>query len=39
MPRVFGGRGFNIVTTSKGVLTNIEAKAEKTGGELVLQVY
>lgn len=39
MPRVFGGKGFNIVSTSQGVLTNVEAKAGKIGGELVLQVY
>ena len=38
-PRIIGGQGFNIITTSKGVLTNNEAKQYKVGGELLFQVY
>jgi small subunit ribosomal protein S8 len=37
-PRIIGGKGWNIVTTSKGVLTNFEAKNEKVGGELLFQI-
>jgi len=38
-PRVVGGRGFNIVTTSKGIMTNHESKQNKIGGELLFQIY
>lgn len=39
MPRVVGGRGWNILSTSKGIMTNFEAKNEKVGGELLFQIY
>jgi len=39
LPRVVGGVGFNILTTSKGIKTHIEAMEEKIGGELLLQIY
>lgn len=39
LPKVVGGIGYNILTTSKGVLTNVEAKANKAGGELLFQIY
>lgn len=37
-PRVINGIGYNIITSSKGILTHVEAKNEKLGGELILQV-
>lgn len=38
-PKVVGGRGFNIVTTSQGIKTNHECKTNKVGGELLFQIY
>ena len=38
-PRVTGGVGFNILTTSKGVLTHVEAKRENVGGEVLFQIF
>jgi small subunit ribosomal protein S8 len=37
--KIVGGKGYNLITTSKGVLTQVEAKEQKAGGELVLQVF
>jgi small subunit ribosomal protein S8 len=39
LPKVIGGMGYNIISTSKGVFTNVEAKAAKVGGELLFQIY
>lgn len=39
VPRIIGGIGFNILSTSTGVKTNFEAQKEKIGGELLFQVY
>lgn len=39
IPTVKRGRGIVIVSTSKGLLTGNDAKAQKIGGELLLQVY
>jgi|GEM_PF-560661 len=36
--KIFGGFGYIILSTSKGIITNIEAKQEKAGGEAVLEV-
>ena len=36
MPRVINGLGIAIISTSKGVMTNKEAAAEKIGGEVSL---
>jgi len=38
-PKIIGGVGFSIITTPKGVMTNIEAMREKVGGEVLFQVY
>jgi len=38
MPKVMGGRGFNILTTSSGILTHVESKSKKVGGELLFQI-
>ncbi|MGL4759769.1 MAG: uS8 family ribosomal protein [Patescibacteria group bacterium] len=39
LPKVVGGIGYNIISTSKGVLSNVEAKSNKVGGELLFQIY
>ena len=39
MPRVINGLGIAIVSTSKGVMTDKEATAEKIGGEVLCYVY
>lgn len=35
----FNGLGVAIVSTSKGVMTNKEAKAQQVGGEILCYVY
>jgi small subunit ribosomal protein S8 len=39
MPRVLNGLGIAILSTSKGVMTNKQAAAEKIGGEVLCYVY
>ena len=39
MPRVLNGLGIAIVSTSKGVMTNKEAKAQQIGGEVLCYIY
>ena len=39
MPRVINGLGIAIISTSKGVMTNKEAAAQKIGGEVLCYVY
>lgn len=39
MPRVLNGLGIAILSTSKGVMTNKEAKELKIGGEVLCYVY
>jgi small subunit ribosomal protein S8 len=39
MPRVLNGLGIAIVSTSKGVMTNKQARAEHVGGEVLCYVY
>jgi len=39
IPKVRGGLGIVIVSTSKGVLTDREARKEGVGGELVCSIY
>lgn len=39
MPRVLNGLGIAIVSTSKGVITNKEARKENVGGEVLCYVY
>ena len=39
MPRVLNGLGIAIISTSKGVMTNKEAKNQKIGGEVLCYVY
>jgi len=37
--RVHGGFGISIVSTSKGLMTNKEARKQKLGGEIICQVW
>lgn len=39
IPRVLGGMGTSIVSTSKGVMTDREAREAGLGGELIAQVW
>jgi len=39
VPRVFGGTGTAIVSTSSGVMTGHEAKSKGVGGEVVAYVW
>jgi small subunit ribosomal protein S8 len=39
MPRVINGLGIAIVSTSKGVMTDKEARRENIGGEVLCHVY
>ncbi|HPT21201.1 MAG TPA: 30S ribosomal protein S8 [Bacteroidales bacterium] len=39
MPRVLNGLGIAIISTSKGLMTDKEAKNEKLGGEVLCYVY
>lgn len=39
IPRVLGGMGVAVVSTSKGVMTGTEAKLQNLGGELVCYVW
>ena len=39
LPSVLGGMGIAILSTSKGIMTNKEAKKENVGGEVLCYVY
>ena len=39
LPRVLNGLGIAIISTSKGLMTDKEAKREKIGGEVLCYVY
>jgi small subunit ribosomal protein S8 len=39
IPKVKSGRGIILISTSKGVITGSEAKKQRLGGELLLQVF
>lgn len=39
IPKVKSGRGVVLVSTSKGVVTGTEARKQRLGGELLLQVF
>jgi small subunit ribosomal protein S8 len=38
MPRVLNGLGIAIISTSRGVMTDKEAKAQKVGGEVICYI-
>jgi small subunit ribosomal protein S8 len=39
VPRVLGGLGIAIISTSKGVMTDKEARQSKSGGEVICYVW
>ena len=39
LPKILGGLGIAIVTTSRGVMTDREARGARVGGELVCKVW
>jgi len=39
LPRVLSGHGIAIVSTSRGVMTNTEARKRKLGGEVLCEVF
>lgn len=39
IPKVKSGRGIMLVSTSKGLMTDTEARKAKLGGELICKVY
>lgn len=39
LPRVLNGLGIAIISTSKGIMTDKEARTQKVGGEVLCYVY
>jgi len=39
IPKVLNGYGINIVSTSKGIMTDKEARKKKVGGEIICSVW
>lgn len=39
IPRVLSGLGLSVLSTSKGVLTDRQARAQQVGGEVLLKVW
>jgi small subunit ribosomal protein S8 len=39
VPRVLGGLGISVLSTSQGLLTDREARKRKVGGEILCQVW
>lgn len=39
IPRVFGGLGVSVVSTSKGIMTGREARQQHLGGEVLAEVW
>ncbi|HKQ08730.1 MAG TPA: 30S ribosomal protein S8 [Blastocatellia bacterium] len=39
VPSVLGGLGVNILSTSRGLMTDRRARRERVGGELICRVY
>lgn len=39
LPKVYAGLGVSILSTPKGVLSDIEARSENTGGEVLCRVF
>ena len=36
---VLGGLGMSVVSTSKGLMTDVEAREQKIGGELLFSIW
>ena len=39
VPRILGGLGIAILTTSRGILTDREARKSQTGGEVLCEIW
>ena len=39
LPKINGGLGIAIVSTPKGVMTDIDARKQKVGGEIICKVF
>jgi small subunit ribosomal protein S8 len=39
VPRVLGGMGVSILSTSEGVMTGVQARKKNVGGELLCEVW
>ncbi|MFT6497324.1 MAG: small subunit ribosomal protein S8 [Alphaproteobacteria bacterium] len=39
LPRVFNGLGISILSTSKGVMSDVSAREENVGGEILCKVF
>lgn len=39
LPRSMSGRGVVIISTSRGIMTDRQARKERVGGELICEVY
>jgi small subunit ribosomal protein S8 len=39
MPRVFGGLGIAVISTSRGLMTDAQAKQQKVGGEVLAYIW
>lgn len=39
IPKVLGGMGINILSTSQGVMTDKSARRKKVGGEVLCRIY
>lgn len=39
MPRVLGGLGVAVISTSKGIMTDKEARKQRVGGEVVCYIW
>ncbi|RLC38780.1 30S ribosomal protein S8 [Candidatus Falkowbacteria bacterium] len=39
LPKVLNNLGFAIISTSRGVMTNKEARKKKLGGEVICEIY
>ncbi|GAB4268364.1 MAG TPA: 30S ribosomal protein S8 [Opitutae bacterium] len=39
IPKVLGGLGITILTTSKGILKDADARRQKAGGEIIAKVW
>jgi small subunit ribosomal protein S8 len=39
IPKVLGGYGVNIVSTSKGLMSGKQARSQNVGGEILAEIY
>ena len=39
LPKINGGLGVAIISTPKGVMTDVDARKQKVGGEIICKVF